>query len=54
MNEMSEEIPIGSDNLQVFPFGNGSERIFENKILDSNFKNINFNIHSPGHMCRAT
>ncbi len=54
MNEMSEKVPIGSEELLVYPFGNGAERIFENKILNTHFKNINLNIHTPSHMCRAT
>jgi len=54
MNQMSETIPVGSEELLVFPFGNGSERIFENKILNTHFKNIKLNIHSSAHMCRAT
>ena len=51
---MAKTIPIGSDDLMVYPFGNGSERIFENKILNTNFKNINLNVHSAAHLCRAT
>ena len=54
MNNMAKTVPIGSEDLMVYPFGNGSERIFENKILNTNLKNINLNIHSSAHLCRAT
>lgn len=53
MNELASKIKIGSENLKIYPFGNGAERILENKDLGSSIKNINFNIHSAGHMARA-
>ena len=38
----------------VFPFGNGTERMFDNKNLNGHISNINFNIHNNNHMVRAT
>ncbi len=53
MNKISAEAPIGSDGLVVLPFGNGSERILENKNIDSSFHGLNFNRHNQSHVFRA-
>lgn len=53
MNAKAREKPIGSDGLLIFPFGNGSERIFENKQLDSSIHGLQFNRHDQGHLYRA-
>jgi xylulokinase len=54
LNEMAQQAPIGSNGLQVFPFGNGAERMLDNKIVNGHISNINFNIHDNNHMVRAT
>lgn len=54
LNQMAQQAPIGSHGLQVFPFGNGSERMLDNKIINGQISNINFNIHDNNHMVRAT
>ncbi len=53
MNELASGISVGSDGLSVLPFGNGAERVLQNKNIGSMFKGINFNIHGKGHMLRA-
>ena len=53
-NQMAQQAPIGSHGLQVFPFGNGAERMLDNKIVNGHISNINFNIHDNNHMVRAT
>lgn len=53
MNEMASKAPIGSDGLTVLPFGNGAERILENKSIESSFHGLNFNQHSQNHIFRA-
>lgn len=53
MNNKAGEIPVGSDGLVVIPFGNGAERILNNKNVGSQYCNLNFNKHSDGHMYRA-
>jgi xylulokinase len=35
------------------PFGNGVERIFNNKTIGAHYHNINFNIHTQTHIFRA-
>ncbi|MBC7913085.1 MAG: carbohydrate kinase [Pyrinomonadaceae bacterium] len=53
MNNKAAQIEIGSQGLQIFPFGNGSERMLNNKIVGSFFNNINFNLHTQAHIFRA-
>lgn len=53
MNDMAAEAPIGSAGLVVLPFGNGAERVLENRQIGCSFNNINFNIHDCRHVIRA-
>lgn len=53
MNKISAEAPIGSDGVVVLPFGNGAERVLENKNIDSSFHGLNFNRHEQSHVFRA-
>ncbi|MBO6523208.1 MAG: carbohydrate kinase [Balneolaceae bacterium] len=54
MNEMVGSIAPGSDGLTCLPFGNGSERIFENRIVGSHLLNMDFNRHQTSHILRAS
>ena len=54
LNRSAEKAPIGSKGLSVFPFGNGAERMLDNKIVNGHISNINFNIHNNDCMVRAT
>lgn len=53
MNQLAAQAPIGSDGLLVMPFGNGAERLLNNRILGASFQNLDFNIHSRNHIFRA-
>ena len=53
MNEMAASIAAGSDGLSILPFGNGAERIFNNKIIGAQMLGIDLNKHSAAHICRA-
>lgn len=53
MDRMISTVPIGADGLCVLPFGNGAERIFDNKNLNAHFLNLQFNRHHRGHMYRS-
>ena len=53
MNEMAATIPVGSEGLVVLPFGNGAERILQNKQIDSQIIGLNFNKHTQAHLFRA-
>ena len=53
MNKLAALAPPGSDGLLFHPFGNGAERIFENKNPGAGLKNLQFNRHNTSHMLRA-
>ena len=53
MNRFASEIAIGSNGISVLPFGNGAERVLNNKNIGSVLSGINFNIHQKGHLLRA-
>ncbi len=53
MNDLAAKIPVGSQGLSVLPFGNGAERVLNNKNIGSKLSGINFNIHQKGHLLRA-
>jgi xylulokinase len=53
MNDASKAIDAGSDGLLIFPFGNGAERMLNNKRVNAHIQNIDFNKHGTGHMFRA-
>lgn len=54
MNAAASDIAPGSDGLTVLPFGNGSERMLNNKNIGCSMHNINFNVHSNKHILRAS
>jgi xylulokinase len=53
MNKLASRAPIGSEGLTVLPFGNGAERILENRSVAASFHGLNFNRHSQAHIFRA-
>ena len=53
MNQLAAQSPIGSKGISIIPFGNGAERILENKETGCSIHGINFNIHSQQDMLRA-
>jgi len=53
MNSKAAEAPPGSDGLLVLPFGNGAERMLNNKIISAQFSQIDLNIHTQAHVLRA-
>lgn len=54
MNKLAESVAVGSDGVVVLPFGNGAERILENRYTKGAIEGIDFNIHSVAHVLRAT
>src|SRR5512133_70066 len=54
MNALAAKVKPGSDGLLVLPFGNGAERVLKNREISSSFSGINFNIHTPAHLFRAS
>ncbi len=54
MNELAKSVKPGSDGVSIFPFGNGAERMLNNKIIGACIQNIDFNKHSNAHLfCAA-
>ena len=53
MNKMIADVPIGSDGVVAIPFGNGAERVLENREIGCSLHGINFNKHSKAHLMRA-
>ncbi|WP_221409105.1 FGGY family carbohydrate kinase [Reichenbachiella versicolor] len=53
MERIASTIPVGSDGLCVLPFGNGAERILEDRNINSHILNLDFNRHTRGHVFRA-
>lgn len=53
INHAAAAIEPGSNGLRILPFGNGAERMLENKLVQSHIYNIDFNIHGPAHLFRA-
>ena len=53
MNEMSATVPIGSEGLIVLPFGNGAERMLNNKQISAQIHGLDLNLHSKAHLLRA-
>lgn len=53
LNEMAASVSAGSDGLMALPFGNGAERIFNNRIIGAHFHQIDLNLHSTAHLVRA-
>ncbi len=53
INAIASEAPVGSDGLTMLPFGNGAERVLEDKDLSASFHGLNFNRHGQSHVFRA-
>ena len=54
MNDMVDSVKPGSEGLTCLPFGNGAERIFENRIVGSHLLNMDFNRHQTSHLLRSS
>lgn len=53
INAKAKQINPGSDGVTILPFGNGAERMLNNKTVNSFISNIDFNKHTPAHIYRA-
>lgn len=53
MNDLAAQAPIGSDGVCIMPFGNGAERVLQNRELGCSISGVNFNKHSRAHLVRA-
>lgn len=53
MNDIAAKAPIGAEGLSILPFGNGAERMLENREIGCQIQGLNFNVHNRGHLARA-
>ncbi len=53
MNDKAATIAIGSEGLSMLPFGNGSERVLQNKNIGGQISGLGFNTHTDAHLFRA-
>ena len=53
MNAMASEVPMGSKGLRILPFGNGAERMLNNRLVGVHFHHIDLNLHTQAHIFRA-
>ena len=54
MNQAARSVQAGSDGLSILPFGNGAERMLNNKTVGAHIRNIDLNKHTSAHIFRAT
>ena len=53
LNNEAALIKEGSDDLYMMPFGNGAERMLNNKLVGAHIHNIDLNKHTAAHLYRA-
>jgi xylulokinase len=54
INEMAAAIAPGSEGISILPFGNGAERMLNNRLIGAHLLNVDLNRHSTAHIMRAT
>lgn len=54
LNEMAAQAPAGAEGLNFYPFGNGAERILENKDIGAALTGLQFNTHNISHVLRSS
>ena len=53
MNVLASKAPIGSAGISILPFGNGAERMLNNKEIGCSIRGLDFNAHGKHHIIRA-
>ncbi|PAW92663.1 carbohydrate kinase [Mucilaginibacter sp. MD40] len=53
MNAAAAKSPVGSNGLLMLPFGNGAERMLNNKQIGAHIQHIDLNLHTPADILRA-
>jgi xylulokinase len=53
MNQLASTTSIGSKGLICLPFGNGAERIFQNRNIGASYEHLDFNQHTNAELIRA-
>jgi xylulokinase len=53
LNEEAATIEPGSNGLFILPFGNGAERMLNNKMIGAQVLGLDLNLHTRAHLVRA-
>jgi xylulokinase len=53
LEALAKSVPVGSDGLTLFPFGNGAERMLGNRMPGASLLHLDFNRHQKEHLLRA-
>jgi len=53
MNLLGATVPPGSGGVMFYPFGNGAERVLENREPGAMLRGLSFTSHGAGHVVRA-
>jgi xylulokinase len=53
LNQLAAQAPVGAAGLSFLPFGNGAERILENRPSAASLHGVQFNVHGREHVIRA-
>lgn len=53
INRMAADVAVGSDGVTILPFGNGAERVLQNRRINCSIHGIDFNRTTRGHLMRA-
>ncbi len=53
MNRIASSVPAASEGVIVLPFGNGAERVLENRFTGASVSGLDLNRHSFAHVLRA-
>ncbi|MGD1044600.1 MAG: FGGY family carbohydrate kinase [Bacteroidota bacterium] len=53
LDALASNTPVGADGIICLPFGNGAERMLENRDTGAHLLNLQFNTHSQAHLTRS-
>ena len=53
LNALAAQAPVGAAGLRFLPFGNGAERILENRPAAAALHGLQLNVHGQAHLARA-
>lgn len=53
INQAAATVPPGAEGLHFYPFGNGAERVLENRNPGASLKGLDLNRHQQAHLARA-
>lgn len=53
LNDAAAGVPEGAEGLIALPFGNGAERMLNNRTIGGHLLNLDFNQHTAAHTIRA-